>query len=134
VSDLEKFFPNYDIHCTLKMINSRLLPFFSISTDFKNQQIIVIPPPEHRMQLERFKKWLFEQVLNDLPISYHIEYHIEKGWLRADRIRIIIRNSRINSDSSEETFNLFSKVFDRVLTKKNYIFDLLSFCLVRRKY
>lgn len=125
---MEKFFPNYDIHCTLKMINSRLLPFFFISTDFKNQQIIVIPPPEHRMQLERFKKWLFEQVLNGLPISYHIE----KGWLRADRIRIIIRDSGINSDSNEETFNLFSKVFDRVLTKKNYIFDLLSFRLIRR--
>jgi len=109
------------------MNNARVVPFFSISTDFKNQQIIIIPPPKHKMQLERFEKWLFEQVLNGLPISYHIE----KRWLRADRI--IIRDSRIDS-RPEKTFNLFSKVFDRVLTrKKNYIFDPFSFCLIRRR-
>jgi hypothetical protein len=124
---MENFLPNYDTHCTFKMNNTRVVPFFSINTDFKNQQIIVIPPPKHKMQPEKFEKWLFNQVLKDLPIGYTTE----KRLFRADKI--IIKDSRSNV-GPEKTFKLFSKIFDRVLTKKrNYIFDPYSFCLIKRR-
>ncbi len=118
----------FDVHCTFKMINTQKIPFFSLTTDFHNQRIIITPPTKNKMNLEQFEKWITTQILFDyFPISISIS---NEKIFQLDQL--VIQDVRKKSNP-EETFVLFSKILDLFITKKrNYVFEIHSFCLIKR--